>query len=75
MGEVNRLLGQLSKTGFVHETVLLGEIIHQRYYAPRPGGNDSGQLVQAALWLKTINLQHSIGSRCPGGVLGSWTWW
>jgi len=25
------------------------------------------------VWLKTINLQHSIGSRCPGGVLGSGT--
>jgi len=49
MGEVNRLLGQLGETGFVHETVVLGEVIHHRYYAPLSGGNDSGQLVQAAL--------------------------
>jgi hypothetical protein len=49
MGEVNRLLGQLGETGFVHETVVLGEVIHHHYYAPRPGGNDSAQLVQAAL--------------------------
>lgn len=49
MGEVNRLLGQLGETGFVHETVVLGEVIHHRYYAPQAWGNDSGQLVQVAL--------------------------
>ena len=49
MGEVNRVLGQLGETGFVHETVVLGAVIYYRYYASQPGGNDSGQLVQAAL--------------------------
>jgi hypothetical protein len=49
MVEVNHLIGQLAATGFLHETVLLGPVIHRRYYAPRPGGSDSGQLAQAAL--------------------------
>jgi hypothetical protein len=49
IGEVNHLIGQLGVTGFLHETVLLGPVLHYRYYAPQPGGSDSGQLAQAAL--------------------------
>jgi hypothetical protein len=49
MGEVNHLIDQLGVTGFLHETVLLGPVIHHRSYAPRPGGSDSVQLAQAAL--------------------------
>jgi hypothetical protein len=51
MAEVNRLLQQLAETGWVQETVILGAVIHQRYYAPLSGGHDSSQVVQAALCL------------------------
>ncbi|HEY7427185.1 MAG TPA: hypothetical protein VH682_23325 [Gemmataceae bacterium] len=49
MREVNHLIRQLSVTGVVHDTVLLGPVIHRRYYAPQAGGSDSSQLAQAAL--------------------------
>jgi len=49
MAEVNRLLEQLAETGWVQETVILGAVIHQRYYAPLSGGHDSSQVIQAAL--------------------------
>ncbi|HEY7157662.1 MAG TPA: hypothetical protein VH575_27145 [Gemmataceae bacterium] len=51
MAEVNRLLEQLAQTGWLQETVILGEVIHQRYYVPSAGGHDSSQVVQAALCL------------------------
>jgi hypothetical protein len=51
MNEVNQLLGQLGKAGLVHETVVLGEVIHHRYYSPQREGHDSSQLVQAVLCL------------------------
>jgi hypothetical protein len=51
MNEVNQLLGQLGKAGLVHQTVVLGEVIHHCYYSPQPEGHDSSQLVQAALSL------------------------
>ena len=47
--EVNKLVRELGENGFVNETVILGSVIHHRYYAPQPGGSDSGQLVQAVL--------------------------
>jgi hypothetical protein len=49
IAEVNHLIDQLGVTGLLHETVLLGPVLHHRYYAPRPGGSDSSQLAQAAL--------------------------
>jgi hypothetical protein len=49
VGEINRLIQQLAGMGLVRETVLLGEVIPQRYGGPVPGGPASGQLVQAAL--------------------------
>ncbi len=49
MREVNFLLRQLGETGWIHETVILGPILLQRPYAPRPACSDAGQIVQAAL--------------------------
>ncbi len=31
MQEINRLLRQLAETGWIHETVILGPILHQRF--------------------------------------------
>ena len=55
MREVNHLIWQLGKSGLLHEAVLLGEVVHTRYYTPQPGGHDSGRVAQAA-------------QRVPGGI-------
>jgi hypothetical protein len=49
--EVNTWARQLGELGFLNDTVILGPVILSRGYEPRPGGNDSGQLVQAALYV------------------------
>jgi hypothetical protein len=49
VSQVNALIRQLGEDGWVHPVAFLGAVIHERYYAPRPGGSESGQLVQAAL--------------------------
>jgi hypothetical protein len=46
---INQGLRVLEETGLTNEIVILGKIVHRSAYAPRAGGNDSGQLYQAAL--------------------------
>jgi hypothetical protein len=49
MGEANRLIAQLAGARSLRETVILGEVIHPRYYPP--AGHEEGplQVAQAAL--------------------------
>jgi hypothetical protein len=49
VASVNQLIQQFAATGMLAETVILGDVLQTRAYAPRCGGNSSGQLVQAVL--------------------------
>jgi hypothetical protein len=51
---VNTWVCQLGELGFLNDTVILGPVILSRGYEPRPGDNDSGQLVQAALCVPRV---------------------
>jgi hypothetical protein len=47
--EANRLVDQLAQSGLPNPTILLGRVVLRRAYSPRPGGDDSGEVLQAAL--------------------------
>ena len=49
MGEVNRLIRQLTGAGSLQETVLLGEVIHPRYSPPAAHKDEPARVAQAAL--------------------------
>lgn len=49
LGELNAHLHLLSQSGLLAEAVILGAIIHQRNYPPRPGGHSSVLYFHAAL--------------------------
>jgi hypothetical protein len=46
---INELIAELSKSGLLNRTALLGSILLRRNYAPREGGKDSCEVLQAAL--------------------------
>ena len=46
---LNDLVNDIWKFGLGSRTSLLGPIIQTRNYMPKPGGHDSGQVIQSAL--------------------------
>lgn len=47
--QANALLRELRRNRVVSETVVMGPVLFTRRYPPTPGGNDTGEVVQAAL--------------------------
>ena len=50
--QANSLLRELQRIRVIRETVVLGPVLFVRSYAPTPGGNDTGEVVQAALCME-----------------------
>ena len=49
LAEANRLIRQLAGGGLVQEAVILGEVIHPRYYPPAAHEDEPARVAQAAL--------------------------
>jgi hypothetical protein len=49
LAEANRLIRRLAGGGLVQEAVILGEVIHPRYYPPAAHEDEPARVAQAAL--------------------------